>query len=109
MDDKKVMDLTGEVLDVCVLSSAVVGKTLAEMNAQHGHGCFLRQIMRHGHELPLENNTVIQKCDILKVAGLQKDVEDFVKYVGHSERVTGTTDFITVGFGCAIGILLGLF
>jgi putative transport protein len=108
VDDEDLMDLSGEVLEVCVLRPEAIGKTLAELSVEHGHGCFLRSMTRHGHELPLADKTIVEKCDILKVAGAQKDVERFVEYLGYPERATETTDFITVGLGCALGILLGV-
>lgn len=108
VDDKSIVDIIGEILDICVLRPEVVGKTLGEISLKHGHGCFLRKITRQGHELPLAKNTVVHKCDVLQIAGAKKDVEDAVKYLGYPERPTMTTDLIMVGVGCIIGTLLGL-
>lgn len=108
VDDRSVVELIGEVLDICVLKPEAVGKTLGEISLEHGHGCFLRKISRQGHELPLTKNTVVHKCDVLQVAGAQKDVERFVKYLGYPERPTATTDLIMVSLGCVLGTLLGL-
>ncbi|NQU16916.1 MAG: aspartate-alanine antiporter [Candidatus Saganbacteria bacterium] len=108
IDDKEAVDLIGEIIGICVLNKDAVGKTLGEISSLHGHGCFLRKISRQQHELPLTKNTVLHKCDILQVAGSKKDVEKFVNYLGYAERPTSTTDLITVGWGCVLGILLGL-
>jgi len=75
VDDRSVVDLIGEILNICVLSAEAVRKTLGEISNEHGHGCFLRKITRQGHKLPLTKNTVVHKCDVLQVAGTQKDVE----------------------------------
>lgn len=91
-----------------MLRREAVGKTLGEISLEHGHGCFLRKITRQGHELPLARNTVVHKCDVLQVAGAQKDVENFVKFLGYPERPTTTTDMIMVGWGCVLGTLIGL-
>ncbi len=108
VDDRSVVDLVGEVMNICVLNPEPVGKTLGEISTEHGHGCFLRKITRQGHELPLTKNTVVHKCDVLEIAGAQKDVEKLVKYLGYPERPTVTTDLIMVGLGCVLGTLLGL-
>jgi len=108
VDDRGIVDIMGEILDICVLKSEAVGKTLGEISREHGHGCFLRKISRQGHELPLARNMVVQKCDVLNVTGAQKDVEKLVKYLGYPERPTVTTDLIMVGLGCVLGTLIGL-
>ncbi len=108
VDDRDVVDLIGEILDICVIKSPAAGKTLGEISAQHGHGCFLRKITRQGHEMPLARGTVVHKCDVLQVAGARKDVEKLVGYLGYPERSTAATDLIMVGIGCAIGTMLGL-
>jgi len=108
VDDRSVVDLIGEILDVCVLKPDVVGKTLGQISDKHGHGCFLRRITRQGHELPLTKNTVVHKCDLLQVSGARKDVEKLIKYLGYPERPIVTTDLIMVGAGCILGTLIGL-
>ncbi len=108
VDDKDMVDLIGEILNICVLKPEVVGKTLGEISTEYGHSCFLRKITRQGHELPLTRNTVVHKNDILQVAGGQKDVERFVKHVGYPERPTVVTDLVMVGLGCVLGTLIGL-
>ncbi|MFH1665120.1 MAG: aspartate-alanine antiporter [Candidatus Omnitrophota bacterium] len=108
VDDKDVEDILGEILDICVIKKEAVGKTLGQISGEYGHGCFLRKITRQGHEIPLLRDTVVNKCDILQVAGAQKDVEKFVAYLGYPERQTEVTDMVIVGIGCVLGTLLGL-
>jgi len=108
VDDRSVVDLIGEILDICVLNKEAAGKTLGEISVRHGHGCFLRRITRQGHELPLTRNTIVHKCDVLQVAGSKNDVEKLVQYLGYPERPTVATDLIMVGIGCVLGTVLGL-
>ncbi len=108
VDDRGVEDIIGEIVGICVLQREVVGKTLGEISQKYGHGCFLKKITRQGHELPLARNIVVHKCDVLQVAGSQKDVEKFIQYLGYPERPTAMTDLIMVGAGCVLGTLLGL-
>ena len=108
IDDSAVENIVGEIIGVCVLERQVCGRTLGEISEKYGHGCFLRKISRQGHDLPLTKDTVVEKCDILQVAGSKKDVENFIASIGYPERSTSTTDLIMVGLGCVLGILLGL-
>jgi len=106
--EKDVVDLVGEILDICILKKEAVGKTLGYISEQYGHGCFLRKITRQGHEIPLAKNTVVHKCDVLSIAGAKSEVERMVQNVGYPERPTYTTDLIMVGLGCVLGTLFGL-
>ena len=105
--DKDVLNVTGEVLKICILRK-LIGQTIASVQKKYGNACFFRRLMRQGHELPLLPNTRINKCDILEVVGSKQDVENFVKEVGYPERPTSMTDIVTVAIGCLIGTLLGL-
>jgi putative transport protein len=108
IDDRAVIDIIGEIIDICVLSREAVGRTLGEISQKHGHGVFLRKITRQGHELPLTRDTVVHKCDVLTVAGARKEIEAFINYLGYPERSTSATDLIMVGVGCVVGTLIGL-
>ncbi|MFH1381052.1 MAG: TrkA C-terminal domain-containing protein, partial [Candidatus Omnitrophota bacterium] len=108
IDDKKAADVIGEIMDICVLKKEVVDRTLGDLSKEYGHGCFLRKITRQGQEIPITRNTIVHKCDVLTVAGAQKDIEKLIKYVGYPERPTVTTDLVMVGLGCVVGTLIGL-
>jgi putative transport protein len=108
IDDQGVINIIGEIIGVCVLKKEVVGKTLGEISKLYGHGCYLRRITRQGHDIPMTKNTVVNKCDILHVAGAKRDVELFISNLGYPERPTSRTDLITVGIGCVLGTLIGL-
>ena len=108
VDDKGVVDILGEILNVCVLKKGVIGKTLGEISKEYGQRCFLRKITRQGHEIPLTKSTVVHNCDVLQVAGTKDDIEEFVQHIGHPERPTSATDLIMVSIGCVLGTLIGL-
>ncbi|MFA5499992.1 MAG: aspartate-alanine antiporter [Candidatus Omnitrophota bacterium] len=109
IDRAKVMDVTGEAMDVCVLNKEVVGKTLGELGKlKVAHGVFLRKATRQGHVLPILPGTVVHKCDILRLIGAKEDVEKAAAYLGYAERPTTVTDLVTVAVGCIAGLLLGL-
>ena len=109
VDRASVMDITGEMMDVCVLNKDAAGKTLGELGRLRlAHGIFLRKASRQGHNLPILPGTVIHKCDILTLTGAKEDIEKAVKFLGYAERPTQVTDLATVAVGCIVGTLLGL-
>jgi len=109
VDRAKVMDVTGESMDVCILNKAVAGKTLGELGKlKLSHGIFLRRVTRQGHELPIMPGTVVNKCDILQLMGDKDSVEKVAAFLGYAERPTTVTDLVTVSVGCIVGTLIGL-
>ncbi|MFA4981450.1 MAG: aspartate-alanine antiporter [Candidatus Omnitrophota bacterium] len=109
VDRAAVIDVVGEIMDVCILNKEVAGKTLGELGRlKLAHGIFLRKATRQGHELPIIPGTVVHKCDILQLVGAKDDVEKAVKFLGYAERPTTVTDLVTVAVGCILGTLLGL-
>lgn len=98
----------GELLDVCVLSDQVYGKTLGDLSRVFSRGVFLKQITRQGHKLPVTQSTKIEKCDILRLAGDKEEIEKAIAYIGYPERQIAQTDLVLVGLGCAIGTMIGL-
>jgi putative transport protein len=109
VDISIVVDMIGESLDVCVLSPAVINRTLGEMGKTEGaHGIFLTRMTRQGHEIPLLPDTAINKHDILHLVGSKADVERAAQMLGYPERPTAVTDLVMVGVGCVLGTLAGM-
>jgi len=106
--DQTLEALPGELLKICVLKKEVEGKTLSSIMADYGHGCFVLDITRQGHDLSVAKNTIVHKGDSIQVIGMEKDIEAFAKNIGHPERQTKITDLVMVGLGCFLGTLLGL-
>ena len=97
VDDREAEDLLGEILEICVTQPQAVGQTLEQISARYGHGCFLRRITRQGHELPLAEGLVVEKCDVIQVAGAQKDVEKLVEVSGLSRASDSGSGPVFVG------------
>ena len=108
VDDKRAEDIIGEILSICVTKKEFIGRKLGDLDGEITHGVFLKKITRQGHEIPIAKNTIIEKCDVLEVAGAKEDVERLVNLIGYPERPTVVTDLITVAAGCFLGTLLGL-
>jgi len=108
-DDKALLDIPVETLDVVATGGSFVGKTLAEL-ARHeiARGVFLRKLLRAGQEIPIAADTRIDRGDVLRLIGPKPEVERAAKELGYADRPTTATDMIFVGTGIVIGGLVGL-
>jgi putative transport protein len=109
VDDKALLDIPIESLDVVVTQRALVGKSIPEL-AQHEYarGVFLRAITRSGQALPVDSRTRIDRGDVLRLIGPLTEVERAAKELGYADRPTTTTDMVFVGTGIVLGGLVGL-
>jgi putative transport protein len=111
VDDPGLLDMTAEFLDVVVTNRDFAGKTLRELAAAPEHGTFrgvyLRKILRAGQEMPLLPATVIDRGDVLRIAGVHAAVERAAKLIGYADRITEKTDMTVLGLGIVIGALIG--
>jgi putative transport protein len=109
VDDKVLLDIPIELLDVVITQRSMVGKTLAELaRLESSRGVFLRTLTRAGQELPISNMTHIDRGDVLRLIGTKPEVERAAKELGYSDRPTTTTDMVFVGTGIVLGGLVGL-
>ena len=108
-DDKALLDIPVETLDVVATGGSFVGKTLAEL-ARHeiARGVFLRKLLRAGQEIPISAGTRIDRGDVLRLIGPRPEVERAAKELGYADRPTTATDMIFVGTGIVLGGLVGL-
>ena len=108
-DIADMVEIVGEVMEVCVLNKEIVGKTIAELGSlNESRGLFLRKITRQSNAVPVLPKTVIERCDVLQLIGSKEDVERAVKMIGFAERKTDVTDMVVVGCGIVLGTMIGL-
>lgn len=111
VDDRELLDFPAEHLEVVITNKAIAGKTLKELAdseiARQGRGVFIRKLIRGGVEMPVTLGTVMDRGDVLTIAGARVDVERVAKLAGYAERPTDMTDMVFVGFGILLGGLIG--
>ncbi|HEX4507697.1 MAG TPA: aspartate-alanine antiporter [Alphaproteobacteria bacterium] len=109
VEDQALLDIPVEEIDVYVTSRQHAGRSIAELAAGEGaRGVFLRCIRRHGQDLPLLPDTVIERGDIVTLLGSTKHVDAAAQALGYADKATATTDMVFVGFGVVFGSLIGL-
>jgi putative transport protein len=107
VEDRELLDFPLAALDVVVTRKELADRTLAEVAEEHGRGVVLLKLVRGGEEIPFTPRTVLNRGDLLRIAGPQADVERAGKAVGYVERPSSETDMVFVGLGILLGGLLG--
>jgi putative transport protein len=112
IDDKELMNIPAELLDVVVTKKELDGKTLAEiagMEPGHsGRGVFLRKVVRSGQEMPFGPNLKIHRGDTLTIVGAKRDVDRAAAFLGYADRATEQTDMSFMALGIVVGALVGV-
>jgi putative transport protein len=110
VDDRELLAVPVEGVDVYVTSKEADGKTLAELaKAPGARGVFLRKITRGATatNIPILADTQLQRGDIVTLVGRTPDIAAATKLLGYPDRATDVADVAFIGGAIAIGALLG--
>ena len=110
VDDRELLAVPIEGVDVYVTSKDVDGKTLAELaNMPAARGVFLRKIARGATatDIPILPDTQLQRGDIVTLVGRTQDIAAATKMLGYPDRATDVADVAFIGAAITIGALLG--
>jgi putative transport protein len=110
VEDKELLAVPVEGVDVLVSNKEVDGKTLAELaQLPAARGVFLRKITRGATatDIPILPNTTVHRGDLFTLVGRTQDVAAATKLLGVADRPTDMTDMAFVGAAVVIGALIG--
>ena len=108
VEDRALLDMPAEVVDVFVRSKAVNGRTVRQLaDEPFTRGIWLRKITRNLIEIPVLPEMEILRGDILTLGGSQRHIAAAVKALGHADRPVESTDLAVVAAGIVIGGLIG--
>ena len=109
VDDRELLDLPSDVVDVVVTSKEIDGRSLADLAAdQSSRGVFLRRITRGGNDLGMLPDTKVNRGDVLTVVGSASSTARLAELFGVADRPTDVTDMMVVATGIVAGALIGL-
>ena len=109
VDDPALLSVPVKTASVVVTSADVNGMTLGELaEGQVARGVYLESIQRGTELMPREAWTVLQRGDILRVAGSPEDVERVANHVGFVESDLSKTDLTFLTGGICAGMLFGM-
>lgn len=108
VQDRELLDLPAEFVDVFVTNRKIGGKTLQELSgSEWARGVYLRKIMRNMVEIPVLPGTQVLRGDILTLVGSRRHVELAIRHLGYPDRAVETTDVAFLGAGIVLGGLVG--
>ena len=110
VEDRELLAVPVEGVDVLVSNKAVDGKTLNDLvQMPETRGVFLRKITRGATatDIPILPTTTIQRGDLLTIVGRTQDTNTAIKLLGVADRATDVTDMAFVGAFIVIGALFG--
>ncbi len=110
VNDRELLAVPIEGVDVYVTSKDVAGKTLAELATRPAaRGVFLRRIVRGATatEIPILADTQLNRGDIVTLVGRTPDMAAATKMLGYPDRATDVADVAFIGAAITIGALLG--
>ncbi|MDH5931540.1 aspartate-alanine antiporter [Vibrio splendidus] len=90
----------------------LVGQSLREIK-QHSNeglyrGVYITDYIREGVALTLTPELVVKKNDIIQVTGTANDINRVEKNIGQRMGSASMTDFVILGLGMVVGLLIGL-
>ena len=108
-DDRELLEVTSDVVDVVITNPAIVGKALYELAIEEGtRGVFLRRMTRAGMVLETVRDTRVERGDVLTVVGSTGSVARAISFLGVADRATDATDMLVVAVAIVAGALIGL-
>jgi putative transport protein len=109
VDDRTLLDIPAEVVDVVVTQAGIDGRTLAALGTEEfARSVFLRRLSRGGTPVPMFPATAVHRGDVLTMVGPARRVAEAVKHIGSADRPTEVTDMVLVAFGIVAGALVGI-
>ena len=110
VEDRELLDVPAEAVDVVLTKKAFEGKTLQELSTQQfARGVYPSRLTRGavGVQIPVLPHTKLYRGDILRVSGTRANVDRAVAALGYADRPSEVTDMVWVGLGIVIGGLVG--
>lgn len=108
--DPQLLEFAIKITPVMVRNKEVDGKTVKGLLSQpFMHGVIIREIKRAQNvNVPVRENTVVERGDYLTLVGLPYDVSTAAKSIGLAENQTTATDIIFLSLGILIGGIIGV-
>ena len=107
VEDRELLDFPVIVRDVVLTRADLSDRSLLDLARESGRGVILSRLVRGGEEIPFTASTTVNRGDLLRIAGRQRDVDRVGEVLGYVERPSSETDIVFVGLGIVLGGLVG--
>lgn len=110
VNDPELLNFPAEQISV-MLTKKKIGRsiTVDELRGKKFmYGVTIKSIERASTQIPVMAKTELQPGDTLTIVGLPQDVTTAAPEMGYADRSSTKTNLILVGFGIAIGCIIGV-
>lgn len=112
LESSEGMEIVMSTTDMILRNSKYINRTLGDVRANTPeylkHGIYVLGIKRNNESVPMDDNTVLHKGDVITVYGTKNDLDRMVKEGGRAISQSIKTDWVFHGIGLAVGLLIGL-
>ncbi len=105
--DRDLLDMRIVTEEIVVKNSNAVGKRLSHLKLTD-HGCFLNRVIRSQIEMPIDDNVVLNKGDVLQVSGDARRVKSVAEKIGFISIHSQVTDLLAFCSFFILGLMIGL-
>ncbi len=105
--DRDLLDMRIITEEIVVKNNNAVGKRLSQIKLTD-HGCFLNRVIRSQIEMPIDDNVVLNKGDVLQVSGDARRVKSVAEQIGFISIHSQVTDLLAFCAFFIIGLMIGL-
>lgn len=110
--DEPDLEMPIQTRSIVVGEQKAVGQTLDQLwrsvSRELRHGLYIISVQRGSENLSATSNLTLERGDILKVYGAEQDLKRLAPSVGYILTQNDKTDFVYLGLGLAVGLLIGI-
>lgn len=103
-----------ELLDMRIVTEEVVVKNHNAINKRLGklqltdHGCFLNRVIRNQIEMPIDDEIILNKGDVLQISGETRRVKSIADRIGFIAIHSQMTDLFAFCAFFIVGLMIGM-
>lgn len=105
--DRDLLDMRIVTEEIVVKNNNAVNKRLSQLKLTD-HGCFLNRVIRSQIEMPIDDNIMLNKGDVLHVSGEARRVKSVADRIGFISIHSQITDLLAFCAFFIIGLMVGM-